>query len=119
VRFLIAWLALAAAVAVAAAVLPGMDVDGGFFTYVWIAAIFAIVNTILGPLVRIVSLPLMVITLGLFSLVVNGFLIVVTDWLSSSLDVDGFGTAILAALVISIVDVALGFFLRPVYARVE
>jgi putative membrane protein len=118
-RLLIGWLALAFAVAVAAAVLPGMDVDGGFLTYLWIAALFAIVNVILGPVLRLLSLPLIMLTLGLFSLIVNGFLVVVTAWLSSKLSVDGFLTAILAALVISLVNLVVGFVLRPVEARVD
>jgi putative membrane protein len=118
-RFVIGWLALAFAVGVATAVVPGMDVDGGLLTYLWIAALFAVVNVILGPILRLLSLPLMVITLGLFSLVVNGFLVVVTAWLSSKLSVSGFGTAILAALVISLVNMVVGFVLRPVHAMAD
>jgi putative membrane protein len=114
VHFLLAWAVLAGAIATATAVLPGMDVHGGFFTYFWIAAVFAVVNLIIGPILRFFSIPLIAITLGLFAIVINGFLVVITAWLSSSLDCDNFLTAIAAAVIISVVNMLLDWLvLRP------
>jgi putative membrane protein len=58
---------LALAVGVAAAVVPGIDVEGGIFTLLWVGLLFGLVNAVLGPVLRLISLPLTVITLGLFA----------------------------------------------------
>jgi putative membrane protein len=97
-----------AAFAVAASILDGMDVTGGFFSYVWIAILFGIVNVLIGTIVRILTLPLTIITLGLFSIIVNAFLLEITDALTSDLSIDDFfWTAIGAALIISIASMVI------------
>lgn len=101
-------LVVAAAFAVAAWLIPSFDVKGGFFAYVWVAAVFGVVNAVIGPILRLVSLPLTVLTLGLFALVVNGLVIAIVAGLSDHLEVGGFGWTILAAVVISVVASALG-----------
>ena len=58
--------------------LPDVTVDGGFFTYLWIALLFAVVNAILGPILHLLALPITAITLGLFALVVNAALVGIT-----------------------------------------
>ncbi|PKH41054.1 hypothetical protein CXG46_10765 [Nocardioides alpinus] len=98
---------LAAAIALTTAIVPDMDVDGGVLTYFWIALLFAIVNVTLGLVLHLLALPLTILTLGLFALVVNGVLLLVTDWLSRDLQVDGFFTAILAALIIAVITAVL------------
>ena len=102
------WIALTVAIAVAVAVLPGIDVDGGVLTYLWIAALFAFVNLLLGPILRLLSAPLILITLGLFALVINALLFAITAWLSSALSVDGFFSALVAAVIVSVVSAVLG-----------
>ena len=104
---------LAVGIGVAAALIPGIDVTGGFFTYLWLGVLFGLVNAILGRILHIVSLPLTIITLGLFALVVNGVLLAITAGLSDDLDVGGFLGTIVGALVISIVTAVLGFLVRP------
>lgn len=75
-------------------------------TFLLIALVFGVVDGTLGKVVRIVSLPLRIITLGLFGLIINGFLLVVVAWISDligfGLRVDGFWWGVLAALVLSI-----------------
>ncbi|HSR24916.1 MAG TPA: phage holin family protein [Candidatus Eisenbacteria bacterium] len=112
-RILIEWLVLAVAIAIAAAVVPGVDVKGGFLTLLWVAAIFGLVNALLGPILHLVSLPLTVLTLGLFALVVNGVLLAITAGLTDNLDVGGFGWTMVAALIISVVSSVLYFLVRP------
>ena len=102
------WIALTAAIALAVALLPGVDVDGGVLTYLWIAALFALVNLLLGPILRLLAAPVILVTLGLFSLVVNAALFAITSWLSSSLSVDGFFSALFASVIVSIVTALLG-----------
>ena len=96
------------AFAVAAWLLDGMDVTGGFFAYLWIAILFGIVHAIVGTILRILTFPLTVLTLGLFSIIVNALLLELTDALTSDLNIDSFfWTAIGAALIISITSVVI------------
>ena len=96
------------AFAVAAWLLDGMDITGGFFAYLWIAILFGIVNAIVGTILRILTFPLTVLTLGLFSIIVNALLLELTDALTSDLNIDSFfWTAIGAALIISITSVVI------------
>ncbi len=113
-RGLVTWGVIAVAVAVAAAVVPGVKVHGGVITLLWVALLFGLVNAILGPILHLLSLPLTVLTFGLFALVVNGLLLAITAGLSDNLDVGGFGAAIVGALVISVVSAILSFVLRPI-----
>ena len=108
---------LAVAVGVAAAIVPGIEVDGGVLTLLWLGVLFGLVNAILGPILRILTLPLTVITLGLFALVVNGIVLAATAGLSDNLDVGGFLGTILGAVIISVVTALLGYLLRPLYEK--
>jgi putative membrane protein len=112
VTLLIAWLVAALAFAVTSWVLSGMDVSGGFWGYLWVSALFGIVNATVGTLLRIVTLPLKWLTLGLISVIVNAALLELTDALSDHLSIDDFfWTAIWAAILLSLVTLVLGFVL--------
>jgi putative membrane protein len=104
---LIQWAIIAIAIAIAAAVLPSVEVDGGFFGVIGIAFIFGLVNALIGPIIRLLSLPLTTITFGLFGLVVNGVLLAITAGIADNLDVGGFFSVVLAALVISLLTTIL------------
>ena len=86
-------------------------------TLLLVAAIFGIVNAIVGGIVRIVALPLYILTLGLISLVVNGLLLLVVAWISGligfGLEIENFGWGILGALVLGILAWLIGILLRP------
>ena len=86
-------------------------------TLLLVAAIFGIVNAIIGGIVRIVALPLYILTLGLISLVVNGLLLLLAAWLSGlggfGLHVENFGWGVLGALVLGILAWLIGVLLRP------
>ncbi len=71
-------------------------------TYLWVALLFAVVNTLVGPVVRLLSLPFVVLTLGLFLLVVNAALLGLTAALSDRLQVAGFGTAVVGGFLIAL-----------------
>jgi putative membrane protein len=98
---------LSVAIALTAWLLPGVDVTGGFLTYLWVAVIFSLVNVILGPLLHLLALPITMITLGLFALVVNAALVGITAWISDDLSVDGFLPAFVAAILISVFSALL------------
>ena len=93
---------LAIVIGLVAGLVPGIHVHGGFVWLLWIALIFALVNLILGPIFHLLSLPLIVITFGLFLLIVNAALLAITAGLSSHLDVDSFGAAVLGGLLIAV-----------------
>jgi len=97
------WVVVAAAIALTAALMPGVEIDGGLASVLWIAVLFGLVNTLVGPIVKLLSIPLIAITLGLFLVIINAGLLALTAWISDSLSVDGFLTAIVASLVISVV----------------
>ena len=91
-------------------VLPGLNVLpnpegplGEFGTYLWIGLLFGVVNALVGPVLRLLSLPFVVLTLGLFLLIVNAALLGLTALLTDRLTVDGFGTALLGGLILAIV----------------
>ena len=111
IRILLRWLISALAVWIAAAIVPGVHVTGGFFTYLWLALLLGVVNAILGTILLIITLPLTIITLGLFAIIVNAIVFAATAGLSRHLQVDNFWYDILAALVISIVTTVLGLLI--------
>lgn len=86
-------------------------------TLLAVAAIFALVNTIIGTIVKIVAFPLYILTFGLIGFVINGFLLWLTAWITSGfgwgLTVGDFWWGVLAALVISVINGVFGFILRP------
>jgi putative membrane protein len=114
---LIRWAVLAAAFAITAWLLSGVDVSGGFWGYVWVSALFGIVNVLIGTILRILTLPLMLLTLGLFSIVVNALLLQIVDGISDHFTIDEFWwTAIWAAIILAIVSVILDMIVRTTLA---
>ena len=107
-HMLLRWAILALAFAITSWLLSGMDVSGGVWGYIWLSALFGIVNAIIGTILRIITLPLTLVTLGLFSLIVNAILLEITDALSSHLSIDEFfWTAVWAAVILALVSVML------------
>ena len=100
--------------------LPGIDIEGNengalgvSGTFLWVALVFAVVNAIVGPVLRFLSFPAILLSLGLFLLIVNAALLGLTAALSDRLSVDGVGTAVLGGLVLAVV----GWVADPVLDR--
>jgi putative membrane protein len=101
----------AAALWAATRIVPGVVYVGGWAPFVGVALVFGFVNAFIRPLTKLLALPLIIVTLGLFSLVINALML----WLTSALshvfgfgfDVQGFWPALLGALVVSIVSLLL------------
>lgn len=110
---LVRWVVLGVAIALTARLLSGVNVSGGFWAYVLVAAVFGIVNAVIGPVLRVLALPFTIVTLGLFVLVVNAALLGITAWLTDSLTVDGFWWAVLGGLLISVFSMLLNTAIRP------
>jgi putative membrane protein len=107
-KLLVNWVILAIAVALAVYFVAGVTVTGGIWERFLIAAVFGLISAILGPLLKVLSLPVMVVTLGLFTLVINFGLFLLTALIMPSLTIDGLWPAFLASLFISIVAAILG-----------
>lgn len=101
-RLLIRLVTLGVIIGLVAGILPGIHFHGGVVWLIWVALIFSVVNLVLGPLLALLTLPLIVLTLGLFLLVVNAALLAITAALSSHLNVDSFGAAVLGGLLIAV-----------------
>jgi putative membrane protein len=114
VRLLIAWAAVAVAIGLAAALLDSVTVSGGVVSLLWVSLVFVLVHALIGPFLKLISAPITIITLGLFSLVVNGILLAITAGLTDSLDVGGFLGVIVAAFLISVFEAVLGFVIDKV-----
>ena len=111
-NFLIRLFVNALALTAAAWMFDGIVLSGGFFDVLLVAFVFGLLNALLKPILIFFSLPLLVLTLGLFALVVNAVMLLITSSLMDDFEVSGFGTAILGSIVISLVTMILGSVLK-------
>jgi len=119
-KLLVRLLVNAVALGVAAWLLAGITLTGSsttarIVTLLIVAAIFGVVNAFVRPLAKLLSLPFIVLTLGLLIFVINALMLLLTSWISDGLDlafhVDGFWTALVGALIITVVSWLLNVFL--------
>jgi putative membrane protein len=119
--FLIRLLVNAAALWVATTIVPGVTYAGGWLPLLGVALIFGLVNSIIRPVAKVVTFPLILLTIGLFALVVNGLMLWLTSGLSAifglGFHVSGFWAAFFGALVVSIVSTILSLVVRDPGAR--
>lgn len=107
-RLAASWVTLALAFLLASWIAPGMKVHGGPLGWLWIAALFGVLNLVLGTILRLITAPIMLLTLGLFGIVINAVLLRLVASSSSDLDLHGFGSALWAAVLITIFTWLLG-----------
>jgi len=124
-RFLSTWLVSAVALSVAAWLLgTHMDIgessDGSaarIVTVLVVALVFTLINAVVGPILKVLSLPFIIITLGLALLVINALLLLLTEKITDAFDVvfhvDGFWWAVLASIVISVSQSIVNAFVGP------
>ena len=119
-RFLLRVLASAAALAVATAVVPGIELTAAslssrILTLIGVALIFGVVNAVIKPIVKIVGCVFYILTLGLIGLVVNGLLLWLTSWVAGKLNlpfhVTGFWPAFWGAIIVGVVSWLLGILI--------
>ena len=110
-KFIIRLVINAIALWAAAQLIGGIQLTEAMGGILFVALIFGVVNAVVKPIITILSLPAVILTLGLFLLVINTLLLSLTAALSSNLAVDGFGSAFLGSIVISIVSWLLSMFL--------
>ena len=112
---LIRWAALGAAFWVAARLLDGVHVtNNDFLTYAGMALIFGLANASLGNLMKLITFPFTLLTLGISAIAVNALMLLLTDRLSDSLTIENFGWAMAAAVVIGLCSAFINFALKPI-----
>ena len=117
-KLLVRWVIAALALFVAAWLVPGITVDGdGWVVYAVMAVILGLVNAIVRPLLKLLTCPLILLTLGLFVLVINALTLllassIAVNWFNVGFYVDGFWSAFLGGLIVSIVTVILSALVR-------
>jgi len=98
----------------AASLISGITIIGGAKTYLWIAFLFGLINDFIGSLVKLLTLPAILLSLGLFSFVINAAMLMLTARWSDRLDVNNFRAALFASLIISIVTAFLNQLFKKV-----
>lgn len=115
-NLVIRWIINAVALGIAATLVQGIHTDGGWQVLAVTALIFGLVNALIRPLVTLLTCPLIILTMGLFTLVVNAGMLLLVSWLAGLMDVgftvDGFWPALLGALIVSVVSAVLTLLLK-------
>lgn len=113
-RFILRLIATAASLWAAVVLIPGIDYEGGVLGLLGVALVFGLVNAVIRPILKLLTCPLVVLTLGLFVFILNAFLLWLTaeisQWLGFGFTVDGFIAALLGALIVGIVSTVLNLF---------
>jgi putative membrane protein len=106
--FLISWLIYALAILITAYLIPGIKLTG-YVAALATAVVLGLINTFIKPVLLLLTLPLNILTLGLFTLVINALLIMLTSAIVPGFHVDGFWHALLFSLVLTVVNFVLSF----------
>ena len=97
------WAALAFSMWVATLIVRGITVHGGVGTYLWVALLFGLINSIFGSIIKVLTFPVSILTFGLFLFIVNAAMLSLTARWSEKLDITGFWSALFASLIISVI----------------
>ena len=115
-KFFFRWAINAVALYVAVLVVPGIDLRGSWTDVLWLALIIGLLNALVRPLLKFLTCPLIILTLGLFTICINTIMLLLTSRIAQGfgigLSVDGFWTAVLGSLVISIVSIVMSVIFR-------
>ena len=96
----------------ATSLVSGLTVNGGAWTYLWVALLFGLINGLIGSLLKLFTLPAILLTFGLFTFVINAAMLMLTACWSEKLDVTNFWSALWASLIISIVSTLINSVFR-------
>ena len=106
---------LTAAFLVVDVLMDSVTIGGGFFGAIGLAVVYGLISAVLGTVLRLLTLPLVLITVGLFEIVINAVLLSVTAALTDALEIDGFGSALGAAVILSVVSVLISLVIAVVF----
>ena len=103
-RLLVRWAVLALSFWITTFIVTGIHIEHGVWNYFWVAALFGIINTVLGSVLKLLTLPAVILSFGLFIFVINAAMLMLTDRWSSTVHIDSFGSALLGSLIISLLS---------------
>ena len=98
------WATLAGAFWVTTLIVDGIEIRQGAWNYFWVAALFGLINTFIGSILKLFTLPAVILTFGLFVFVINAAMLMLTDRWSDVITIDSFTSALIGSLLISIVS---------------
>lgn len=120
-KFILRWIINAIALFLAVFFVNGVHLQGGWVSILWLALIFGLINAFLRPLLKLLTCPLIFLTLGLFTLLINTFLFWLTGQIGQAFGVgftvDGFIPAFLGGLIVTVVSVFLSLILKDELKR--
>jgi putative membrane protein len=115
-KFILRWAINAVAIFLAIRFVPGISLQSGWVSVIWLALIFGLVNAFVRPLLKVLTCPLIILTLGLFTLLINTFLFWLTGQIGQffgiGITMNGFWPAFLGGLVVTVVSVVLTLILK-------
>jgi putative membrane protein len=115
-KFILRWAINAVAIFLAIHFVPGISLQGGWVSVIWLALIFGLVNAFLRPLLTFLTCPLIILTLGLFTFLINTFLFWLTGQIGHffgiGITINGLVPALLGGVVVSIVSIVLTLILK-------
>ena len=115
-KFILRWVINAIALFLAVYLVPGVNLQGSWTSLIWLALIFGLINAFLRPLLKLLTCPLIVLTLGLFTLLINTFLFWLTSQVGQAFGIgftiSGFWPAFLGGLVVTVVSVIMSLILK-------
>ncbi len=110
-HFIVSLILTAIAVFLVASLLPGVSLDG-FLTAIIVALALALLNALVKPILVVLTIPITIVTLGLFLLVINTVIVLLAAWMVESFRVDGFWWALVFSLLLSLVNAVLGSLVK-------
>lgn len=111
--FLFGWLSNVVALFVASWIVPGVEYGDDFWVLFVAALVFTTVNWFVRPLVILLTLPAVILTLGLALILINTFMLYLTDWIVPSFETGSFWSTLGAAIIVAVVNLLLSLLLRP------
>ena len=98
------WAILAGSFWVTTLIVSGIQIKSGAWNYFWVAALFGVINTLLGSILKLFTLPAVILTFGLFAFVINAAMLMLTDRWSDVITIDRFTSALIGSFILSIVS---------------
>lgn len=115
---LLKWLLMTVSILIAAHLIPGVTVHG-FFSALWVALFLGIINVLVRPVLILITLPINILTLGLFTFVINAALVLLASVVIKGFEVNGFWTAMLFGVILSIINYLLNVILKAGHRKQE
>lgn len=102
----IRWICYSLAIVFTAWIIPGIDVEN-FLSAMLACIIIALINTYIKPIIQMITLPINILTIGLFSFIINAFMLMLAGWITPGLEVEGLGSAILGSIILSLLSLGI------------